>query len=591
MDMGLAGHAYKTLAPLASAATDACNAPVPAARGREDFGDVLTLSYLFYEAQQSGKLPEWNRVRADKKCGWRHDAHLDEGKSVGKDLVGGYYDAGDYLKCSHPLAWTLSNLVLSAEEFRDGYQSSGNWDVMLHNVKHMSDWLLKAHLVASDNPAKNKFVGQVSARPDHWYFGRPEHSKVNRVVYTASAESPGADLAAEYAAGFASAATLFRGVGQSAYATKLFKHAKQAFAFAEAFPKNWETPDGVFQAYKTYWPEGYLGQMVWAAAWMCKYDASMCPAAAKYWGECMKINNIKYALGYDWDTVLPGAAALLVSLKVDGVSEEAAGWLEGYVLAKWEDTTSLCPKESYANVCYTEKGLAYYADWGTLRGTANMAFIATLMAKYGQAKDAHACWARSQMAYMLGTSDKNDVSYVIGYGSKQGATRPHHRGAACARSYEGKTTMFNNGTCSGGEKAGGKPCCDVDNFLADRDSPIVLKGALVGGPDQSDAYPNIRNDYKRSEVALDYQAGFTGAAAGLASFQKAGKLSKCGTAAVKRCKKVADYSFCGGVGDMCPPEMAGACKDAAWPDHCCAAGQMCVRKNQYAWMCVGAVPQ
>jgi hypothetical protein len=48
-----------------------------------------------------------------------------------------------------------------------------------------------------------------------------------------------------------------------------------------------------------------------------------------------------------------------------------------------QDTTSLCPKESYANVCYTPKGLAYYSDWGTLRNTGNMMFLATLMGKYG----------------------------------------------------------------------------------------------------------------------------------------------------------------------------------------------------------------
>lgn len=36
--------------------------------------------------------------------------------------------------------------------------------------------------------------------------------------------------------------------------------------------------------------------------------------------------------------------------------------------------------------------------------------------------------------------------------------------------------------------------------MANRDSPIMLKGALVGGPDQADVFPNERNDYKRSEV-------------------------------------------------------------------------------------------
>jgi len=333
--------------------------------------------------------------------------------------------------------------------------------------------------------------------------------------------------------------------------------------------------------------------MVWGAAWMCKYDSSACGAASRYWDECMRINNIKYALGYDWDTVLPGAAALLVTLKLGKASEQAAAWLDGYVLAKWEDTTSLCPKESYANVCYTPKGLAYYADWGTLRGTANMAFIATLMGKHGAAKEAHMCWAKSQLQYMLGTSSQNSKSYVIGYGAQQAATRPHHRGAACARSYKGSPRPNKNGTCTAGEGEGATPCCDVENFMADRDSPILLKGALVGGPDQSDEFPNIRNDYKRSEVALDYQAGFTGAVAGLAEFAKQGKLGGCGSANLGKpaFKRIADYSLCGGKGNACPSDLGGSCTDAPWPGYGCAPGQVCIRDNEWAWVCKGAVPQ
>jgi hypothetical protein len=270
------------------------------------------------------------------------------------------------------------------------------------------------------------------------------------------------------------------------------------------------------------------------------------------------------ALGFDWDTVLPGAAAVLVTSDIQPAAKQASAWLEGYILAKWEDTSSLCPKESYANVCYTPKGagptlrrrllvwgstfpgsalempptvgpfpslsqsastsdlctdpvihhhpspcslparsspfpgctagLAYYADWGTLRGTANVAFIATLMAKHGAAGNDHACWARSQLQYMVGASPSNDKSFVIGYGEKQAATRPHHRGAACARSYAaGAVRRANNGTCAADEGPGsGKPCCDAANFMSDRDSPIMLKGALVGGPDQTDFFPNVR---------------------------------------------------------------------------------------------------
>lgn len=50
----------------------------------------------------------------------------------------------------------------------------------------------------------------------------------------------------------------------------------------------------------------------------------------------MRINNMKYGLGYDWDSVMPGVAAVLVPLKLEGVSDVAATYLEGYVLAKWE---------------------------------------------------------------------------------------------------------------------------------------------------------------------------------------------------------------------------------------------------------------
>lgn len=116
----------------------------------------------------------------------------------------------------------------------------------------------------------------------------------------------------------------------------------------------------MFQAYPSYWPDGYTAQLAWAAGWMCKYDGDFCDEAVERFNGAMSINNMKYGLGYDWDSVMPGAAALLVSIKLDPVDAVAKTYLEGYILGKWEDTSSVCPKESYANVCYTPKGLAYY---------------------------------------------------------------------------------------------------------------------------------------------------------------------------------------------------------------------------------------
>jgi hypothetical protein len=69
------------------------SAPVKA--GAEDnYGDILNLAYLFYEGQMSGKLPTWNRLLVGKPGGYKTSAHLNDGKDIGVDLSGGYYDAG-----------------------------------------------------------------------------------------------------------------------------------------------------------------------------------------------------------------------------------------------------------------------------------------------------------------------------------------------------------------------------------------------------------------------------------------------------------------------------------------------------------------
>ena len=57
-------------------------------RPEYNYGEVLGLSMLFYEAQRSGKLP------ADNRVAWRGDSALHDASSTGADLSGGWYDAG-----------------------------------------------------------------------------------------------------------------------------------------------------------------------------------------------------------------------------------------------------------------------------------------------------------------------------------------------------------------------------------------------------------------------------------------------------------------------------------------------------------------
>lgn len=51
-----------------------------------DYGEVIKLSLLFYEAQRSGHLPSTNRIP------WRGDSALNDKGNDGEDLTGGYYD-------------------------------------------------------------------------------------------------------------------------------------------------------------------------------------------------------------------------------------------------------------------------------------------------------------------------------------------------------------------------------------------------------------------------------------------------------------------------------------------------------------------
>lgn len=70
-----------------------------------NYGEVLKLSILFYEAQRSGKLPKNNRVK------WRKDSALNDKGENGEDLTGGWYDAGDYVKFGFPMASSVTVLA------------------------------------------------------------------------------------------------------------------------------------------------------------------------------------------------------------------------------------------------------------------------------------------------------------------------------------------------------------------------------------------------------------------------------------------------------------------------------------------------
>jgi hypothetical protein len=52
-------------------------------------------------------------------------------------------------------------------------------------------------------------------------------------------------------------------------------------------------------AYKTYSWEGWKAHVAWAAAFMCKYSPSYCPAAEQWWNTA-RSSTLGTSFGYDW---------------------------------------------------------------------------------------------------------------------------------------------------------------------------------------------------------------------------------------------------------------------------------------------------
>ncbi|KAF9083561.1 hypothetical protein BGX23_011320, partial [Mortierella sp. AD031] len=158
-----------------------------------EYVKLLKYMFVFYEAQRSGKLP------ADQRVTWRNDSALNDGRDVGLDLSGGYYDAGDYLKFTFPLTFALAETCWGGLEFWEGYQLANQTHYLDQMVRWGMDWLIKAH------PNNNTLYVQVGVGDiDNDYWGPDTGIPLPRTSYQVNNTHPGTDVFADAAAAFAS---------------------------------------------------------------------------------------------------------------------------------------------------------------------------------------------------------------------------------------------------------------------------------------------------------------------------------------------------------------------------------------------------
>ena len=424
------------------------------------YGEVLQKSLLFYEAQRSGDLPDNNRIA------WRGDSALNDGADVGVDLSGGYYDAGDHVKFGFPMAASITMLSWGAIEYREAYEKSGQYDELLAAIKWGTDYFLKAHITDGQNT--QALYGQVGdPTTDHNYWGAPETLPTARPAYKIDPQNPGSDLAAETAAALASASIVFRDV-DPAYADELLVNAKQLYTFADTYRGRYSESITQAQDYYNSW-SGYTDELSWGAAWLYKATGEqqyLAQSQANY-------QNLGIDWTQNWDDKSYGTGILLAQITdSQNYRSDVEAWLNNWVSGGIEQT---------------EGGLAWLDQWGSLRYSANTALLAGIYSDtVNAAEGQYDQFSRSQIDYILGDNPAQQ-SYVAGVGNSYPAYI-HHRAASGTN--------------------------DINDLAANEH---VLYGALVGGPRLPNdfSYVDERTDFLGNEVALDFNAGFTGAVARL----------------------------------------------------------------------------
>ncbi|KAM1395689.1 endoglucanase 17-like [Malus sylvestris] len=459
-----------------------------------NYRDALTKSILFFEGQRSGKLPPNQRVS------WRRDSGLSDGAAAHVDLVGGYYDAGDNVKFGFPMAFTTTMLSWSVIEF--GGLMKGELQNARQAIRWATDYLLKA----TAHPG-TIYVQVGDATKDHACWERPEDMDTPRTVLKIDQNTPGSEVAAETAAALASASLVFRRCDPT-YSKLLVRRAMSVFAFADKHrgPYSIGLKKFVCPYYCDY--SGFQDELLWGAAWLHK--ATKNPMYLSY----IQVNGqILGAAEFDntfgWDNKHVGARILLSKAflvqKVKSL-HDYKGHADSFIC-------SIIPGASYSSAQYTPGGLLFKMNDSNMQYVTSTSFLILSYAKYltgsrqvvncgGTAitpKRLRAI-AKRQVDYLLGDNPMK-MSYMVGYGPRY-PQRIHHRGSSlpCIAAHPAKIQ------CSSGFSV----------MSSQSPNPNILVGAVIGGPDKNDKFPDQRSDYEQSEPATYINAPLVGSLAYLA---------------------------------------------------------------------------
>ena len=384
---------------------------------------------------------------------WRSACH------TGDAVEGGFHDAGDAIKCGLTAGFTASTLGWMCYEYQDQFVKTGTMEHYQLIMNEFCDFF-KASTTLSGGEVSSFVYEMGDDGKDHSTWYAPEKMWDRDSSETYSVTNGASNVAAQYAAALAQNYIISGREEDLTYATALYN-------FAAKYRK-------MTYEQSTYSDKDVQDDISWAAGWMylaTKQDDYL-------------TENSKYTSSTnDWTKDYCYANASL-----------GAAIINAEITGNWSYATSCIDSVVNAN----QNQFYVMNSWGSARHNTLMQTCALVVShhKDESGKD-YSEWAKKQMNYILGDNNAN-VCLVVGWNDVS-ATSPHHRAAS---------NLTNSSDWH-----------EYNNWNGDYASTggHILYGALCGGPTSTDfnTYDKSAKEATSNEVALDYQVGLVGAAAGL----------------------------------------------------------------------------
>ena len=425
-----------------------------------NFAKLLQESLYFYDGNMCGTDVDENSAFSWRGNCHTYDSHVTyNGKTV--DVSGGYHDAGDHVKFGLPQGYAATVLALGYYQFADAYDELGQTAHFNTIMDYFCDYFTRCTIYKEGTDTVEAFCYQVGdGDSDHAKWEAPEGQTIGRPAFFATTSNPATDDVSVAVAALALQAANYQKQGGAEALAKskaYLKTAEDLFDFAKNCSNKQVATQGAAPFYSSNnWEDDYCTAA--AALYAATGNESYKQQRDAYYGKL----NTGWCL--TWDNTWPVAAVLK------------------------DDYTAVSAFASYGSK-NTKQGFKLIDGWGSARYNASAQFMGLIYdqanQKLSMADGNYSSWATGQMKYLLG-NNKAKRCFVVGY-NENAAKYPHHR--AASRSNDAGQV---------------------------REDHYTLMGALVGGPsDEYDTYADNQADYNCNEVALDYNAGLVGAAAGL----------------------------------------------------------------------------